>query len=169
MPILETHPTAQIGQEIMLDRVTGIVIRETTAIEDETAILHTVTLDGKGVIINTGSIVLEYCLIRYGGHGYSYEMHRISIAIKSNTKAWNETLDENNISGTAQPVCPECKTNGIEHIISTRSVQNSRNSDPWFFVIHCDRCGHVYNVIAKHVFSQVDTRFVLPKLDKRQI
>ena len=59
MSILDIHPTEQMGQEIMLDHVTGIVIGETTVIEDGAAILHAVTLDGKEVIINTGSVVLE--------------------------------------------------------------------------------------------------------------
>lgn len=65
----------------------------------------------------------------------------------------------------AQPKCPECGIQGVQHIVSRESVERSRNRQPWFLVVHCDGCGHVYNVIAKHVFSQtVPPRLVLPDL-----
>lgn len=55
---------------------------------------------------------------------------------------------------------------GIEHIVSKESSERSRSRQPWFLVVHCNACGHVYDVIAKHVFSQATPpRFVLPKAD----
>ncbi len=54
----------------------------------------------------------------------------------------------------AQPVCPSCNKRGIEHIVSTPSYEKSRRGEPWFFVAHCDACGHVYNVFARHVIAQ---------------
>jgi uncharacterized Zn finger protein len=64
----------------------------------------------------------------------------------------------------ADPKCPECGLQGIEHIVSRESVERSRTRQPWFLVVHCDGCGHVYNVIAKHTFAQpVTPRLVLPK------
>ena len=30
----------------------------------------------------------------------------------------------------------------------------SKDGMPWFNVVHCDRCGHVYGVLAKHVFGK---------------
>ncbi len=64
----------------------------------------------------------------------------------------------------ADPKCPECGTEGIEHIVSKDSVERSRTQTPWFVVIHCNACGHVYDVIAKHVFeAKAPIRFVLPK------
>ena len=62
---------------------------------------------------------------------------------------------------SAQPKCPVCGVVGIEHFKSTRSNQTSQAKEPWFFVIHCDQCGYVYNVLAKHIFTQNSTRVVL--------
>jgi len=65
----------------------------------------------------------------------------------------------------AEPVCPECGVEGIEHIVSKESVERSRTRQPWFLVVYCEACGHVYEVLAKHVFSQpVAPRLTLPKL-----
>ena len=65
----------------------------------------------------------------------------------------------------AEPRCPSCGVVGIEHFASRESKQRSRSQDPWFFVIYCDKCGHVYNVLAKHVFSERTTRVVVPESD----
>ena len=63
-----------------------------------------------------------------------------------------------------EPRCPDCGVTGIQHIISRESVERSRNRQPWFHVVLCDQCGHVYNVIAKQVFTYTSPpRFVLPK------
>lgn len=62
-----------------------------------------------------------------------------------------------------EPCCPNCSAEGIEHFASRESSQRSRSRDPWFFVIYCDQCGHVYNVLAKHVFSEQTTRVVVPE------
>jgi len=65
----------------------------------------------------------------------------------------------------AQPKCPQCGIQGVEHIVSRESMERSRTRQPWFLIVHCDGCGHVYNVIAKHVFSQtVPPRLVLPDM-----
>ncbi len=64
----------------------------------------------------------------------------------------------------AEPTCPQCSIKGIQHIVSRPSVERSRAQEPWFFVVFCSDCGHVYNVLAKHVVSQrTAPRFVLPK------
>lgn len=64
----------------------------------------------------------------------------------------------------AAPKCPECGITGIEHIVSQDSVEKSKTRQPWFVVIHCAACGHVYDVIAKHTFAlPVTAKFVLPK------
>ncbi len=54
----------------------------------------------------------------------------------------------------ADPVCPGCKASGIEHIVSKPSHEKSRRGEPWFFVAHCNQCGHVYTVFARHVIAQ---------------
>ncbi len=53
----------------------------------------------------------------------------------------------------AEPRCPSCDARGIRHIVAADSEARSRDGKPWFDVIHCDACGHVYGVIAKHVFG----------------
>ena len=45
---VDIHPAAQIGAGILLDHATGIVIGETTVIEDNVSLLHGVTLGGTG-------------------------------------------------------------------------------------------------------------------------
>ena len=53
--------------------------------------------------------------------------------------------------GKAKPKCPECGVEGLEHIISEDSVETSKAGDPWFNIVFCDQCGHVYGVFAKYV------------------
>jgi len=63
----------------------------------------------------------------------------------------------------AEPRCPDCGIAGMEHIISRQSQRRSRSRHPLFVVVHCAGCGHVYDVVAKHVFSvPVTPRLVLP-------
>jgi uncharacterized Zn finger protein len=52
----------------------------------------------------------------------------------------------------------------MDHIVSRESTERSKTKQPWFLVVHCDQCGHVYGVLAKHVFSQpVTPKLTLPK------
>ncbi len=53
----------------------------------------------------------------------------------------------------AEPKCPECGVQGINHIVSEKSNQQSKGGDAWFEVAYCDGCGHVYGVFPKHVLS----------------
>lgn len=45
---VDIHPAASIGSGIMIDHATGVVIGETTVIEDNVSMLHSVTLGGSG-------------------------------------------------------------------------------------------------------------------------
>lgn len=45
---VDAHPAARIGRGIMIDHATGVVIGETTIIEENVSILHAVTLGGTG-------------------------------------------------------------------------------------------------------------------------
>ncbi|MFW2422779.1 MAG: serine O-acetyltransferase [Porticoccaceae bacterium] len=45
---VDIHPAAQIGQGIMLDHATGLVIGETAVVGNDVSILHGVTLGGSG-------------------------------------------------------------------------------------------------------------------------
>ncbi|HSC66386.1 MAG TPA: serine O-acetyltransferase [Cellvibrio sp.] len=47
---VDIHPGARIGQGIMIDHATGVVIGETTVIEDDVSMLHSVTLGGSGCV-----------------------------------------------------------------------------------------------------------------------
>lgn len=68
---VDIHPAARIGKGIMLDHATGIVIGETTVVEDDVSIMQEVTLGGtgketgdrhpkvrKGVLISAGAKIL---------------------------------------------------------------------------------------------------------------
>ncbi|KAF3792130.1 Serine acetyltransferase [Nymphaea thermarum] len=68
---VDIHPAARIGQGVLLDHATGVVIGETAVIGDKVSILHSVTLGGTGkdtgdrhpkiadgVLIGAGSYVL---------------------------------------------------------------------------------------------------------------
>jgi len=45
---VDVHPAARIGQGIMFDHGTGIVIGETAVVEDDVSIMQDVTLGGTG-------------------------------------------------------------------------------------------------------------------------
>ncbi|MCB1744882.1 MAG: serine O-acetyltransferase, partial [Gammaproteobacteria bacterium] len=45
---VDIHPAARIGQGIMIDHATGVVVGETAVIEDNVSMLHAVTLGGTG-------------------------------------------------------------------------------------------------------------------------
>jgi serine O-acetyltransferase len=45
---VDIHPAARIGAGILMDHATGIVVGETSVIEDNVSILHEVTLGGTG-------------------------------------------------------------------------------------------------------------------------
>lgn len=47
---VDIHPAAQIGQGVMFDHATGIVVGETTVVEDNVSILQSVTLGGTGKV-----------------------------------------------------------------------------------------------------------------------
>ena len=64
----------------------------------------------------------------------------------------------------AEPKCPVCAVEGMAHIVSKESEERSKTNQPWFLVVHCNQCGHIYDVVAKHVFSApVPPKLVLPK------
>jgi len=68
---VDIHPAAKIGKGIMLDHATGLVIGETTIVEDDVSIMQAVTLGGtgkeagdrhpkirRGVLISAGAKIL---------------------------------------------------------------------------------------------------------------
>jgi|GEM_PF-908315 len=72
--------------------------------------------------------------------------------------------DDQGTRTVAEPKCPDCGIQGLGEVVSTPSKERSRAKQPWFYIVHCANCGHVYNTIAKHSFSQAVTpNFVLPK------
>ncbi len=61
----------------------------------------------------------------------------------------------------AGPKCPICATSGIDKIVSTPSTEVSRERRAWFYVAHCDDCGHVYGIFTKHVFGKSGPQFIV--------
>jgi serine O-acetyltransferase len=63
---VDIHPAARVGNGILIDHATGVVVGETAVIEDNVSILHEVTLGGtgkaeggRGAKVGAGSVVLE--------------------------------------------------------------------------------------------------------------
>ena len=53
-----------------------------------------------------------------------------------------------------EPKCPECSTGGKRHIVAEESDLESKDGDPWFEIVYCDQCGHVYGVFPKLVLAR---------------
>ncbi|MFJ8064938.1 transcriptional regulator [Psychrobacillus sp. NPDC096426] len=53
----------------------------------------------------------------------------------------------------AEPKCPSCNIQGLEHIVSSDSHEESEAGTPWFNIAHCNKCGHVYGVFNKFSLS----------------
>ncbi|WP_419810986.1 transcriptional regulator [Bacterioplanoides sp.] len=64
----------------------------------------------------------------------------------------------------SDPRCPKCDCEGIEHFASKPSTETAKNGTPWFYVVYCDQCGHVHDIISKHSFSANQSAFVMPNL-----
>lgn len=64
----------------------------------------------------------------------------------------------------AEPKCPSCGCTGIENFVSKASNDTAKNGTAWFYVVHCDQCGHVYDIMAKHTFSANPSKLVMPDI-----
>lgn len=65
----------------------------------------------------------------------------------------------------AEPTCPNCQASGMENFASQESQDTAKNGKPWFDVVYCAACGHVYGVFAKHVIGSANKgakTFVIP-------
>lgn len=49
------------------------------------------------------------------------------------------------------PKCPGCDVRGREYFVTHKSAEENGAGEPWFEIVACARCGHVYGVIAKVV------------------
>lgn len=63
----------------------------------------------------------------------------------------------------ADPRCPDCDARGTDRIVSSPSKETARDNSPWFFVAHCDECGHVYGVFAKHVLGRSGPQLIVER------
>jgi uncharacterized Zn finger protein len=65
----------------------------------------------------------------------------------------------------AEPKCPNCAIEGIEHFKSKDSIERAKNGTPWFILVYCGECGHVHQTLAKHVFTtSTSSPFIMPNL-----
>jgi uncharacterized Zn finger protein len=65
----------------------------------------------------------------------------------------------------AEPKCPNCAIEGIEHFKSKDSLERAKNGTPWFILVYCGECGHVHQTLAKHVFTtSTSSPFIMPNL-----
>lgn len=76
---MDIHPAAEIGQGIFIDHGTGIVIGETSVVENDVSLLHNVTLGGtgkdvgdrhpkvrRGVLVGAGATILGNIVVGIG-------------------------------------------------------------------------------------------------------
>jgi uncharacterized Zn finger protein len=63
----------------------------------------------------------------------------------------------------AEPKCPDCGESGIEKVVSSASKEQSKERRPWFYVAHCDNCGHVYGIFTKHVFGKSGPQLMIER------
>ena len=110
---VDIHPAARIGSGILMDHATGIVVGETSVIEDNVSILHEVTLGGtgkqsgdrhpkvrQGVLIGAGSKILG----------------NVEIGAGAKIGAGSVVLD---------PVPPHCTVAGVPaRIVARNSAKN---------------------------------------------
>lgn len=61
----------------------------------------------------------------------------------------------------AEPKCPACNTHGMDKIASKPSNQVGRDNTPWYYVAHCEDCGHVYGVFTKHVYGRSGPQLIV--------
>lgn len=59
-------------------------------------------------------------------------------------------------------ICKKAEVNSFTRYSKDRE-EKSKGGDPWFNIVCCDNCGHVYGVFAKHVASH-DVPVVLPRV-----
>lgn len=107
---VDIHPAARIGSGILLDHATGIVIGETSVVEDNVSMLHGITLGGTGK--ETGD---RHPKIRQGvliGAGASI-LGNIEIGAGAKVAAGSVVLD---------PVPPQCTVAGIPARIVARKA-----------------------------------------------
>jgi hypothetical protein len=63
-------------------------------------------------------------------------------------------ITERRTQRMVEPKCPECSTGGKRHIVAEESDLESKHGDPWFEIVYCDQCGHVYGVFPKLVLAR---------------
>ena len=103
---VDIHPRATVGQGVMLDHATGVVIGETAVIGNNVSILHGVTLGGTGVKdgdrhpkIGDGAVI---------GAGSPC----------SGTSPWGDQLENRRRFGGASDIPPNCTAVGIPARVS---------------------------------------------------
>ena len=56
-------------------------------------------------------------------------------------------LEENRLRIESDPKCPSCEIVGMDYISSFSSKQSAQGGSPWFGIVACHKCGHVYGTI----------------------
>ena len=97
------------------------------------------------------SVVIHLLLYLLAGHALC-----ISPALTSNQQRLYTPgyITERRTQRMAEPKCPECSTGGKRHIVAEESDLESKDGDPWFEIVYCDQCGHVYGVFPKLVLAR---------------
>ena len=60
----------------------------------------------------------------------------------------NEALEENRLRKESDPKCPSCGIVGMDYITENPSKTQRGSGDPWFEIVACIKCGHVYGTLG---------------------
>ena len=57
-------------------------------------------------------------------------------------------LEENRLRKESDPKCPSCGIVGMDYITENPSKTQRGSGDPWFEIVACIKCGHVYGTLG---------------------
>jgi hypothetical protein len=81
-------------------------------------------------------------------------LHITGLDPESTAAVYPGYITERRTQRMVEPKCPECSTGGKRHIVAEESDLESKHGDPWFEIVYCDQCGHVYGVFPKLVLAR---------------
>ncbi len=55
----------------------------------------------------------------------------------------------------AEPKCPNCGTEGADHIVSKENSEQVQSGSIRFHIVYCDQCGNVYDILADSLGQKV--------------
>ena len=60
----------------------------------------------------------------------------------------NEAIEEYRLRKVSDPKCPSCGIIGMDYITENPSNAQRKGGEPWFEIVACIKCGHVYGTLG---------------------